>query len=236
VKVPAGWHPDPLPPAPGRPAQLRYWDGNQWTEHTSPLQPVHQAGYGGAYAGRAAATTPDGVPLAGWWHRVGAYVLDSLIQLPILLLVTFPWVREVFDVYRDYLDTVTDDAAAGRTSTVSTWELSEQVAGPMWKIALVGLGLSFVYHVGFLMWRQATPGKLMTGLRVRLRETPGPMSLGTVVVRWLGQFGVGVLGLVPVVGTLTSLYNLLDALWPLWDGNKQAIHDKLAKTNVVRVR
>ena len=33
--VPAGWYPDPAGPAPdGRP-QLRWWDGAQWTEHTS---------------------------------------------------------------------------------------------------------------------------------------------------------------------------------------------------------
>lgn len=30
---PAGWHPDPQDPA-----QLRYWDGNQWTEHRAPAR------------------------------------------------------------------------------------------------------------------------------------------------------------------------------------------------------
>jgi uncharacterized RDD family membrane protein YckC len=29
---------------------------------------------------------------------------------------------------------------------------------------------------------------------------------------------------------------LLDYLWPLWDDKKQALHDKVAKTNVVRTR
>lgn len=32
-QTPAGWYPDPQ----GAPQQ-RYWDGNQWTEHTSPTQ------------------------------------------------------------------------------------------------------------------------------------------------------------------------------------------------------
>ena len=44
------------------------------------------------------------------------------------------------------------------------------------------------------------------------------------------------LGLVPFVGSVTGLYLLLDYLWPLWDDKKQAIHDKFAKTNVVRLR
>ena len=87
------------------------------------------------------------------------------------------------------------------------------------------------------MWQQATPGKLLLGLRVRLRERPGPMPLPTVLLRWVGQFGVGRrLGLIPFVGTIGSIYSLLDYLWPLWDDKKQAIHDKIAKTNVVRVR
>ena len=33
-----GWHPDPVPPQPGQPAQLRYWDGTRWTEHIAPAQ------------------------------------------------------------------------------------------------------------------------------------------------------------------------------------------------------
>ena len=32
---PAGWHPDPQ----GQ-AALRYWDGQQWTEHVSDGQPT----------------------------------------------------------------------------------------------------------------------------------------------------------------------------------------------------
>ena len=86
------------------------------------------------------------------------------------------------------------------------------------------------------MWKQATPGKLLVGLRVRLRETPGPMPLGTVLMRWVGQYAVGILGLLPVVGSIGGLYAIVNYLWPLWDGKKQALHDKLAKTNVVRIR
>jgi uncharacterized RDD family membrane protein YckC len=180
--------------------------------------------------------TPDGVPLAGWWHRVGAYLIDGVILVTVGLLLALPWVREVFDIYRDYFDDVLDDAMTGQ-SQVDTFDLQRQVAGPMAVIALIQLAVGFVYHVGFLMWLQATPGKLLTGLRVRLRETPGPMPLGTVLLRWLSQSGaVGLVSLVPYVGSTVGLYGLLDHLWPLWDDKRQAIHDKVAKTNVVRVR
>ena len=33
----ANWYPDPHDPN-----QLRYWDGQQWTEHRAPKQPVQQ--------------------------------------------------------------------------------------------------------------------------------------------------------------------------------------------------
>ena len=32
------------------------------------------------------------------------------------------------------------------------------------------------------------------------------------------------------------IVGLLAALWPLWDDKRQALHDKLAKTQVVRTR
>jgi uncharacterized RDD family membrane protein YckC len=73
-------------------------------------------------------------------------------------------------------------------------------------------------------------------LRVRLRERPGPMPIATVLLRWLGQFGVGLIGWIPLIGSIASLYALIDDLWPLWDDKKQALHDKIAKTNVVRHR
>jgi uncharacterized RDD family membrane protein YckC len=38
---------------------------------------------------------------------------------------------------------------------------------------------------------------------------------------------------VPLIGTLFGLLGLLNYLWPLWDQKRQALHDKVASTNVV---
>ena len=138
----------------------------------------------------------------------------------------------MLDSYGDWFD----EAMSSDSSSVDTSQLQSDTAGPLAIITLIQLALGFVYNVGFLMWKQATPGKLVVGLRVRMRDRPGPMPIGTVLLRWAGQFGVGIVGLVPVLGFLTFIYTLLDYLWPLWDDKKQAIHDKIAKTNVVRVR
>jgi uncharacterized RDD family membrane protein YckC len=256
-----GWHPDPVPPQPGQPAQLRYWDGTRWTEHTAPAQPpapaqqyaaaptqppaypatygeaypTSPAAYGAAPGYKPVATTPDGVRLAGWWQRVLAYVLDAIILGTIGALVALPWIRDVVHVYSDWFDDAFNSSGTANT-TIDTSQLQRDVARPLAIIGAINLALGFCYHVGFLMWKQATPGKFVVGLRVRLRERPGPMPLPTVLLRWLGQFGVGIIALVPYVGGVGSLYTLLDDLWPLWDDKKQAIHDKIAKTNVVRVR
>ncbi|WP_081795016.1 RDD family protein [Nocardioides sp. URHA0020] len=56
------------------------------------------------------------------------------------------------------------------------------------------------------------------------------------MLRWLTQFGPSLLGAVPYVRYLPSVYSLLDGLWPLWDGKRQALHDKAARPNVVRTR
>jgi uncharacterized RDD family membrane protein YckC len=243
----AGWYKDPWPGPPGGPPLLRYWDGRQWTDHARSeaevMQPAYAgAGPAGAYAPPATqfgatmpATTPDGQLLAGWWKRVWAYLIDGFITVGIGGLLASPWLGDVFDAYREFIGRAMRDAEAGRQTTDTT-VLEQQVAGPLVVIALIFLAVGFVYNVGFLMALQATPGKLALGLRVRLRERPGRMPLWTVLVRWASQFGYSILNVVSFLGSVLWIYGLLDDLWPLWDGKKQALHDKVARTNVVRVR
>ncbi len=258
MSAPAGWYPDPQTPVPGAPPQQRYWDGQTWTQHVAPVaqqptygqptygqqpgypqQPYAQQPYAQPYSGSTVyagpATTPDGVPLAGWWHRVGAYVIDFLILGVILAVVAFPFIRDVFSAFGDYFDEAMTAAQNG-TTTPSSTAFAQDIAGPMLVIAAIGLVVNFVYTVAFLMWKQATPGKLAVGLRVRLRERP-ELPVSTICVRWLVQFFVpSALGQLPLLGILFNLFWFLDHLWPLWDSQKQALHDKAAKTNVVRAR
>jgi uncharacterized RDD family membrane protein YckC len=239
-----GWHPDPVPPQPGHAPQLRWWDGTRWTEHTAPAAPeapTQPAPYAGTYGAspypavytQGPPTTPDGERLAGWWQRVGATVLDGIVLGIIGTLVALPWWREIVTTYTDWLHDAIDSANTG--ATVDTTGLQEDIARPLFFIGAINLGLTLVYNVAFLTWRQATPGKMVMGLKVRLRERP-ELPFGTVLLRWVGQYGPSALGLIPLVGGIFGLYSLIDYLWPLWDGNKQAIHDKIAKTNVVRTR
>jgi uncharacterized RDD family membrane protein YckC len=165
-----------------------------------------------------------------------AVVIDWLIVTAVVSLIALPWIRDIWHSYKDFVDEVLHESDSASSSSPDTAQLQRDIAGPSRMIGVVTLAVTFCYHVGFLMWKQATPGKLATGLRVRLRERPGRLPFGTVLLRWAGQFGVRILQLVPLIGVLSTLYLLIDYLWPLWDGKKQALHEKLPRTNVVRIR
>lgn len=230
TQSPAGWHPDPHVPG-----QQRFWDGASWTDQVAPASAYGAPAYGGGPGHGGPATTPDGQLLAGWWRRVGASLIDGLVLLVANLVVGWTWWGEVFSEYGDFFEETVDAADSGGTGP-SNADLISAIGDELLALTLVYVVLTFAYNVGFLAWKQATPGKLALGMRVRLRDRPGPLPLPTILVRWLVQNGPGLLRVVPLVGVLANLFLLLDALWPLWDSKKQALHDKAARTNVVMHR
>ncbi len=176
------------------------------------------------------ATTPDGVVLSGWWKRVLARVLDSFIVGIFTLPLTYAPIMRAGTIFADYLQQVMDAAKAG-SSTVQ--DPPADFTGAIIQASLTVLVVYVIYEVAFLTWKGATPGRMIVGISVRLRERPGPPPLVVVLKRTAVKEGPAFLGGVPFLGTMGSLFSLVDDLWPLWDPKKQAIHDKVAKTNVV---
>lgn len=232
-QIPAGWYPDPTAP-PADPPHLRYWDGSSWTEHAaaSPVQTAYAA---------SGPTTPDGVPLSGWWWRVLAQVIDGLL----ILLVSLPFsLSGQVDSQRDLQRL--NDRLTTNTDMGAWWHDYFTIMQHQMRSELPWLLLPLVYIVGMLLWKGATVGKLAVGLRVRLRERPGRLPVASVLLRVLVQSGIGVLpyllfglGAWTIAAILVGpalIFGLLDILWPLWDKKRQALHDKLARTNVVKVR
>lgn len=245
-----GWYPDQRPSATGQP-MLRWWDGSRWTDHVAPAQPTGtqptgmytqagiypQAGtYGATYGAPVPATTPDGQPLAGWWQRVGASIIDGLIATTVSALVGLPFLLSVVDEFQHEFSHAVDQIEAGGEATAFGPEFMADVAPQFLGFALVALLVGMVYEIGFLRWKQATPGKMALGIAVRLREQPGQLPWGTLFTRWLVKNLGNIVGNVPFIGGVLSLAWLLNFLWPLWDDKKQALHDKAGRTNVVRVR
>lgn len=207
MTTPPGWYPDPTSAAP----TLRWWDGTAWSSHLAPVP-------------SADPTTPDGVPLAGWWQRVGASLLDTLFMLPLTIGVQVP----VYLSMSDEIGHWSDEATQSRTAVANPFDLY----GQLWQEMLVAFALGIVvvtlYEGIFLRRGGATPGKRIVGLRVRPLDHDGPLGWSAI----LRRIGVEYV----VFGILSVVYlSLLDSLWPLWDKRRQTLHDKAAGTVVVQV-
>lgn len=155
--------------------------------------------------------------LSGWWRRVGAQLIDSLILLiPILVLGVIAVV-----------------SLAG-----SEPESSEDF-GVGTGIFIVFIFLaSFVLPAVYYCWimpktNGQTWGKQATGIRV-VREDGLPITVGFAFIRQVLVINLGF----NLLGGffLFNLPIIVDYLWPLWDPKNQALHDKIVKSRVVRER
>ncbi len=210
------------PPQSGYPSQPGY-----------PPQPGYRGypvapGYGRP-AGAAVATA-DGVPLSGWWWRVLATVIDNLLLTVVATALTVSVWLPVYQAFAAYFEAVVQAQQTG----VLPPPLDPVTLVPprsQFILTAVSLGLALVYQIGFLRWKGATPGKLACRLRVVPVDRgrgPGPLGWNAVTIR-------AAIWVLPGVSSLLALFSLLDALFPLWQPKRQALHDLAAKTQVVRL-
>lgn len=133
----------------------------------------------------------------GFWIRVVAHLIDSLLVLIIIL----PLLISIYGP--EYLRS------------------EKFLHGP------ADLLLSYVFPAiaVLLFWsaRQATPGKMAFKVKIVDANHGGKPSMLQYVVRLMGY----IVSILPVG---------LGLLWVVWDRRKQAWHDKLASTVVVRPR
>lgn len=158
-----------------------------------PPTPPPPGGYPGQYGSPLGPVDAQGRPLAEWWQRLVAIIVDFfIVAIPSFM-------------------------AAG---------VGASVAGNGGAF-LGGLALATAYY-GLLNGgeRGQTVGKMALGIQVRDASAGGPIGPGRGAVRYL-VVGVG--------APLTfGLFALLDGLWPLWDPGRQALHDKVAGSVVIK--
>jgi len=75
--------------------------------------------------------------------------------------------------------------------------------------------------------RGQTYGKRALRIRVIDERAGGSIGYGRSFARW---------GVPTVVNLFVGVFSLIDGLWPLWDARNQALHDKIAKSVVIRVQ
>ncbi|MCL6640952.1 MAG: RDD family protein [Candidatus Rokubacteria bacterium] len=167
--------------------------------------------------------SPGGQPLAGFDKRLVAYVLDSLILGAISLVVLLPAYICAFFVIMQPLTTVNGEVIDGETGVRAFLSLMVVIL----VLIALGLGLSYVYHVELALRAGGqTHGKRIAKIRIVPLNPTEPLTRRHLALRFFSQVGMNY---VPGLG-------LVDGLYQLWDKPyQQCLHDKAAKTVVVRL-
>jgi uncharacterized RDD family membrane protein YckC len=92
--------------------------------------------------------------------------------------------------------------------------------------ALLGVALvvGFLYETTFIALRGQTPGKMLLRVRVVRVEDGRVPGWRRAFIRWV----------VPILFSIVPFGALVAYLWLLWDRRRQGLHDKAARTLVVR--
>jgi uncharacterized RDD family membrane protein YckC len=132
-----------------------------------------------------------GRPLAEWWQRVVALMIDAAILIVPGLILTLA--------------------------------ASSKLLG-----GILYLAMNSAYY-GLLNGgdKGQTVGKRVLKIQVREATSGGPLGPDKAVVRYLVD------GLATFFSPLL-LFNFLDGLWPLWDPKRQALHDKVVNSVVIK--
>ena len=147
---------------------------------------------------------------AEWGERAMGALIDYGISLGIFIVLFI-----IFAVLASVGSTISDNLPGG--------------------IICIGTCIAFISLFGFGIYnkvylvskRGSSIGQNTQHLKV-IDAAGNIPTMGTLILRLLVQSG---LGLVPVVG---SVLVIVDLLFPLWDEKKQTIHDKAASTFVVK--
>lgn len=195
----------------GQPGQPQ-WGHSQWAQQ--PLVP-----------------SAHGYPLAGWWWRVLALVIDRIVVGLVSTLVTLPLTMPYINRFRDYWGDVIDASRAGSTSMPPLPDPDGRfLAG-----SLLAAVILFLYDAVCTARWGRTLGKRITRLRVLDTRAPQRLGWGRAFARSAVKHVDALLGALPLLDGLANLFTLLDRLWPLWDRPlRQSLHDKAVGSLVIR--
>lgn len=194
-------------PDPGGTGHERFWDGSSWTLY------MRVPGAPGA-----------GPQFAHWTWRVLAALIDGVVLFVLTALTQALWPWPGSKIINDALDMTYAQLAQGVPFIV--WQYPGFIGA--WLINIVlGAAIAVAYHTFFTTRWGASVGKLALGLRiVPMDDLNAPrLDLRTALTR---SASYEVISVVPV-------FNIVNWLSPLWRVRRQAFHDSLAKTVVLKI-
>jgi uncharacterized RDD family membrane protein YckC len=165
-----------------------------------------------------------GLQYAGFWIRLGAYLIDSIP----LLVLGFIFLLPMFGAMGEAMSTMPPPPRGVSVDSPEylAWQslLTERLAGATASMSAASALLqlvSAVYFVGFWAWRAQTPGMMLLGLRIARARDGTPPGLGRSILRYIGFF-------------ISAIVVFIGFIWVAFDSRKQGWHDKIAGTVVVR--
>ncbi|HEX8507875.1 MAG TPA: RDD family protein [Propionibacteriaceae bacterium] len=212
-----------------QPYQQGPYQQGPW-QQGQPYPVAGQAAYGSPAPGSKAAYTADGVPLAGWWWRVLATFVDWAIVSVIAALPSVGIYTRLYEQLALVFREAARAAQSGQPAPVTPSPLDLMSRSDQLALTTISVIVALLYHVLFLRWKAATPGKLLCGLRVvpvDVGHHRAPLDWRTVLIR-------AAVWVLPNVSQWLLLFKLADVLFPLWQPKRQALHDMAAKTQVVK--
>ncbi|HYN83646.1 MAG TPA: RDD family protein [Pyrinomonadaceae bacterium] len=170
------------------------------------------------YPGGMATTGPGGLNYAVWADRVLAALVDGALVLA-AIIVLYIIIGVIGGIGSAALGSISEDAGG----LFATGSCCVFFVLPPLATLIVSL-YNKIYLIGT---RGYSIGQGVMNLKVVMGDG-SPVTMNTSIIRFLVQFG---LGIVPLVGWILVL---LDLLWPLWDVQRQTLHDKAVGTFVVK--
>lgn len=110
-----------------------------------------------------------------------------------------------------------------------------QVAALQQQIPIIPTLVTTLYVLGFWLWKQATPGKMVIGAKIAAADSFGAPSASHLVRRFI-LFILPNLAAFIATG-LSSIFGivfLISCIWVAIDERKQGLHDKIGGTVVIK--
>ncbi len=154
---------------------------------------------------------PGAVVYAGWFQRVGAWIIDSIIGF----LFAVPGIIALFAGPTEIVFKTDGSEGPGlyEQPTSGTWIF----AGVLYAVAIIAYLVIYCRMLG----KGATWGRKATGYRVLDERTMQPIGTGRAVGRYFAVI-------------LSYLPCYLGLLWPLWDSENRTFHDMIVRTRAIR--
>jgi uncharacterized RDD family membrane protein YckC len=178
--------------------------------------PYGQAAPSAQYGYAAGPVDRLGRPLADWWQRLVAIILDIIILAIPKSIVTAIAITS---------------HGSRNTYYAADWRVSVIIVG----IIFAAIDIAYFAILNGSEKGQ-TVGQMALGIAVRDEETGGAIGPQRAALRILVLDPGILLAWIPVVSFVAGVYTLVAGLSPLWDSRRQGFHDKVAHTDVIKVR